>query len=99
MTNQANRYLPGAKPGFFYGYIVVAVTFLIMMLVVGTYNAVGVFFKPLLTDFGWTRAVTSGAVSLSMIIFGLLGIIMGRLADRFGPRVVLSLCGFLFGLG
>ena len=99
MSGQEIRYPPGAKPGFFYGYIVVTASFLIMMVVVGIYNAVGVFFTPLLTEFGWSRAMTSGAVSLSMIIFGLLGIVMGRLTDRFGPRVVLSLCGFLFGLG
>lgn len=99
MASQEIRYSPGAKPGFFYGYIVVAATFLIMMVVWGMYNAVGVFFKPLLTEFGWSRAMTSGAVSTSMIIRGSLGIVMGRLNDRFGPRMVLSLCGFLFGLG
>ncbi len=70
-----------------------------MMIVHGIYNAFGVFLKPVLIDFGWTRAVTSGAFSLSMIVFGLLGIVMGGLNDRFGPRIVLSLCGFFLGFG
>jgi MFS family permease len=65
----------------------------------GTHFAFGVFFIPVLTEFGWTRAVTSGAFSLSMITQGLLGIVMGGLTDRLGPRVVLTLCGFLLGLG
>ncbi|MCK4961003.1 MAG: MFS transporter, partial [Anaerolineales bacterium] len=61
--------------------------------------AFGVFFKPMLTEFGWTRAMTSGAFSLSMMIYGVLGIVVGGLNDRFGPRVVLTLCGLLLGLG
>ncbi len=63
------------------------------------YYAFGVFFKPLLTDFGWTRALTSGAFSLSQIMHGLLVIVMGTLNDKFGPRMVLILCGCLLGLG
>ena len=65
----------------------------------GISSTFGVFFKPLVTEFDWTRAVTSGAFSISMIIFGILGIIMGGLTDRFGPRLVLSVCGLLLGLG
>ena len=73
--------------------------FFIMVAMFGTYYGFGVFFKPVLTDFGWTRAMTSGAFSLSMIMYGLLGIVMGGLTDRFGPRLVMTLCGFLLGLG
>jgi len=65
----------------------------------GTYLAFGVFFKPVLTEFGWTRGLTSGAFSLSMVMQGLLGIVMGGLTDRLGPRTVLTLCGFFLGLG
>jgi MFS family permease len=65
----------------------------------GAYLAFGVFFKPLLTEFGWTRGLTSGAFSLSMVMGGLLGIVMGGLTDRLGPRRVLTLCGFFLGLG
>jgi len=53
----------------------------------------------MLSEFGWTRAMTSGAFSLSWIIQGLLGIVMGGLTDRLGPRMALTLCGFLLGLG
>ena len=90
---------PRARPRFFYGYIVVGAALIIMAVMYGAYNSFGIFFKPVLTDFNWTRAVTSGGLSLSWIVHGLLGIIMGRLTDRFGPRVVLTICGFLLGLG
>jgi MFS family permease len=89
----------GTKPRFFYGYIVVLVGFFAIAIIQGTLNTFGVFFKPLLADFGWTRATTSGAFSLAMIFNGLLAIVMGRLTDRYGPRIVLTLCGFFLGSG
>ncbi len=70
-----------------------------MVAIWSTYLAFGVFFKPVITEFGWTRALTSGAFSLSMIMQGLLGIVMGGLNDRFGPRRVMTFCGFFLGLG
>jgi len=70
-----------------------------MVAIWSTYLAFGVFFKPVITEFGWTRALTSGAFSLSMIMQGLLGIVMGALNDRFGPRRVMTFCGFFLGLG
>jgi len=87
------------EPRFFYGYIVVVVAFFIMVVTWAVYYSFGVFFKPLLNEFGWTHAVISGAFSLSMTIYGVLGIVVGVLNDRFGPRVVLTLCGVLLGLG
>jgi len=90
---------PKARPRLFYGYIVVGAALLIMAIAYGAYNSFGVFFESLLTDFGWTRATISGAFSLSWIMQGVHSIIMGRLTDRFGPRVVLTICGFLIGLG
>jgi len=87
------------KPKFFYGYVVVALAFLILMIMGGTMYTFGVFFKPLTDEFGWTRALTSGAFSLQMVLHGLFYIVTGRLNDRFGPRVVVSGCGLLLGVG
>ena len=86
-------------PRFFYGYIVVAAAFLIMVVSWGLYFVFGVFFNPMLEEFGWTRAMTSGAFSVSSVLQGVLGIVMGGLTDRFGPRVVVTFCGALLGLG
>ena len=99
MSNQEDRQSSSAKPKLFYGYIVVVVAFFVMAVMWGTYNAFGVFFNPVLAEFGWTRAMTSGAFSLSLLVSGLSAILMGRLTDRIGPRWVVTLCGFLMGLG
>ena len=87
------------KPKFFYGYVVVALAFLIMVITGGTMYTFGVFFKPLADGFGWTSAATSGAFSLQMVLHGLFYIVTGRLNDRFGPRVVVSACCLLLGAG
>ena len=91
--------VPRAAPKLYYGHVMVGVTFLIMVLSWGVYIVFGVFFDPLLEDFGWTRATISLAFSLSSIISGVLAIPMGGLTDRFGPRSVVTFCGFCLGLG
>lgn len=87
------------EQGMFYGYLVVAAAFLIMVVMWTVFYAFGVFFKPILNEFGWSRAMTSGAFSLCSITMGLLGIAMGGLNDKFGPRIVMSVCGLLLGTG
>jgi len=91
--------MKGEKHQFFYGYVVVGVVFCIMLLAWGIFLSFGVFFQPVLTEFGWTRAATSGAYSLAFLVIGPLGIGVGRLIDRFGPRLVMTGCGFFVGLG
>jgi MFS family permease len=69
------------------------------MISLGIHYSFGVFLKPVLNEFGWTRAAISGAYSLNMLLAGGLGIVFGRLSDRFGPRIVLTVCGLMIGLG
>jgi len=87
------------KPSFFYGYIVVLAAFFIMVIVSGLLYSFGVFLKPLSAEFGWTRAMTAGAHSMTVFVTGLLYMVTGRLNDRFGPRIVTTACGFFLGLG
>jgi MFS family permease len=87
------------KPALFYGYIIAAACFAIQATGIGTHIAFGVFFKPLLADFGWPRAALAGAHSMAFMLMGLLGIFVGRLNDRLGPRVVMTVTAIFFGLG
>ena len=84
---------------FFYGYVVVVAAFITQIFMYGPRASYGVFFKPMEVEFGWSRALISGAFSISTIVQGVTGIVMGGLNDRFGPRIVMALCGILLGLG
>jgi MFS family permease len=90
---------PKTKQKFFYGYIIVAAALLIVILDYGARLSFGVFFKPMLHEFDWTRSLTSGAFTLSMLFQGLGSMYLGRLNDKLGPRLVMTICGAFLGVG
>ncbi len=59
----------------------------------------GVFFTEFQQEFGWSRGLISGASSLSFFVMGAGAIFFGTLNDRFGPRIILTVSGFLLGIG
>jgi MFS family permease len=84
---------------FFYGYVIVLVSFALQILGWGLFNSLGVFFKPIIAEFAWSRALISSAISFCIICFGITGILQGRLSDRFGPRIIMTAGGILLGGG
>ena len=82
-----------------YGHIITAACFSIQAVGVGTYISYGVFFNPLMEAFGWPRAAISGASSTAFFITGLFGMLVGRLNDRFGPRMLMTIGAIFLGLG
>jgi MFS family permease len=83
----------------FYGYVVTAAGFSIWFIGWGTFTpCFGVFFKPLLNEFGWTRAATTLAYSLSFMVQAGVAIAMGWLTDKLGPRAVLTVFGSFLGI-
>jgi len=83
----------------FYRHIITASCFSIQAIGVGAHISFGVFFNPLITEFGWSRATISGASSMAFFLMGLLSIFVGRLNDRVGPRIIMTITGIFFGLG
>ncbi len=98
MTGNNTRPAPDVHRAFFYGWVIVAACTLIQLTQFGIQYSFGVFFKPLIADFGWSRASTSLAYSVLMICAGLTAIPLGWLADRFGPCKVTVVCGVILGL-
>jgi MFS family permease len=76
---------------FFYGWIIVAVTFVTMAIGVNARTAFSLFFPPIIDEFGWERGVTAGAFSFGFVVSAAVSPLIGRLMDRSGPRAVMEL--------
>jgi MFS family permease len=75
------------RGGIYYGWRIVAVAFLTHCLTVGcVFYSFGVFFTPLVTEFGWSRAQLSWGFSSVSIAGALYAPLVGRAVDRWGPR-------------
>jgi MFS family permease len=101
-VQDGNPWKAGEKPAtnrYFYGYVVVATCFAIQMIGWGIHNSFGIFFAPLVHEFGWSRASVASAASLSFLVHGIGSIFNGRLNDRIGPRLIMTGCGLLMGGG
>jgi MFS family permease len=84
---------------FFYGWAIVAVTFITMAIGVNARTAFSLFFPPILSEFGWERGVTAGAFSFGFVASSLGSPLIGRLMDRAGPRTVMEVGVALMGGG
>lgn len=84
---------------YYYGYNILAAGFIMQGICYGAMFTYGVFFKEFQTEFGWSRAMISGASSLAFFIGGAFGIPAGRLNDKIGPKALSVVISILFGLG
>lgn len=91
--------MPKLKKRIFYGWVIVGVGFIILLLGSGCLYSYGVFFTELCADLGWSRAMVSGAYSLFMICLGGFSFVAGRLNDRYGPRLTLMISIILMSAG
>jgi MFS family permease len=82
----------------YYGWVVVSMAFLANLVGYGLVYTFGIFLKPLSIEFGWSRSEITKAFLFYGILHNLLGLITARLCDRFGPKLVLAIAGFCFGL-
>lgn len=88
-----------AGGGVFYGWVVVVCTFTVLCVAYGIQFTFGVFMPSISAETGWDRGSLSLPYSLYVFVYSALGIITGRLTDRWGPRVILTVGGCLLGSG
>ena len=78
---------------------VAVVAFIALLGSAGFRAAPGVLMVPLEEEFGWPRTLMSGAVSINLVLYGLMAPFAAALMDRFGIRRVTSLALVLVAAG
>lgn len=89
----------GADHSFRAGAIVVATLFCTLGLLYGIWYSYSVFLVALIEHFGWSRALTAGAMSVFILVHGSFGPLAGRLVERFGPRRLMLTGSFVVASG
>jgi predicted MFS family arabinose efflux permease len=74
------------KHRFHYAWVVIGVTFLIMLVTAGIRATPSVMMVPLERGFGWSRAAISVALAINLALFGLMGPFAAAAMQRFGMR-------------
>src|SRR6202020_3349121 len=69
-----------------YGWVVVGVTFLTLLVTAAAMGTPGVLIVPLEREFGWDNAQISSALALRLLLFGLFGPFAAAFMNRFGLR-------------
>jgi predicted MFS family arabinose efflux permease len=70
-----------------------------MLAGTGLRSVFGVYIKPMEAEFGWSRGALSGAAAVSLLLLGAAGPLVGRLADRWGPKRVILVSLLMLGGG
>ncbi|MEF8874388.1 MAG: MFS transporter [Candidatus Thermoplasmatota archaeon] len=79
----------------YYGWFVVLGAFLALLISSVRSYSFGVFILPLTEEFGWPRGPLTLGFSLSLLMTSFLGIVSGKLSDRYGVKKVM-LVGTVF---
>ncbi|MCM2439635.1 MFS transporter [Agrobacterium vitis] len=88
-----------ARRNIHYGWIVVAATFLTMLVTAGAMGAPGVLIKPLQDEFGWETSQISSALAVRLVLFGLMGPFSAAFMNYFGVRKVIVFAMILISSG
>jgi len=85
--------------GIFYGWVVLGVAFITVVLGYAIRNTFAVFYPTIVDEFSWGRGSTALMFSISFLVYGLMSPLAGTLVDRFKPRIVLVVGGIIAGVG
>ena len=84
----------------FYGWIALAGAILVYSTTGGTFfYSYGVFLPTMCSEYGWSRALVGGALSVALLGFGLPSPLVGASISRFGPRANIILGNLVVSAG
>ena len=91
---------PGVPSERFYGWRIVlgGTAILFVSSGIGFYGH-GAILDPLREHYGWSKGAISAAITLYFAASGTMGLVVGRLIDRYGPRLILVLGSVTIGVG
>jgi predicted MFS family arabinose efflux permease len=69
-----------------YAWFVAATTFIVLLCAAAVRATPSVIIVPLQNEFGWSRALISGAISINLVLYGLVGPFAAAIMQRFGIR-------------
>src|SRR6201996_2598499 len=82
-----------------YAWIVLGVTFICLLISAATRATPSILIVPLEKEFGWSPPTISLAISLNILLYGLIGPFAAGFINRYGPRRVMTASAILIGLG
>ena len=82
-----------------YGWVVVGSAFIITFITCGVNFSYGVFFLPIVNEFGWSRGLASAVMLVAGIAYAVTLPFTGILADRYGYKWVLAVSAGFLSLG
>jgi MFS family permease len=84
----------------FYGWWIALVSTIILFVSSGIgFYGQGVILDPLTAKHGWSKATVSTAITLYFFTVGIMGLIIGRQIDRYGPKWVLIIGSIIVAVG
>jgi MFS family permease len=84
---------------FCYGWVIVAVSLISLMVAYGIWWSFPIFYVSMLKEFGWSRAGTAAIFTIGSIVYGFCSLPAGALIDRVGPRKLLPAAAALVAVG
>lgn len=97
MTQVQDR--PATRRRVHPAWIIAAVSFVVLIGAAGFRAVPSVLIEPLHAEFGWSRGTIGSAVSVNMVLFGLMSPFAAALMERYGIRRVVSAALVLVAAG
>lgn len=95
----ADEALSAPKPPLHYAWVIVGVTFVVMLVAAGMRATSAVMIVPWGQEFGWSRAVISFPIAVQLMMFGLVGPFSASFVERFGLRRTMLVCLVMMLIG
>lgn len=100
LDNRPPALLPDGAGRPFYGWRIVlgGTAILFVSSGIGFYGH-GAILDPLRAEYGWSKGVISAAITMYFAVSGFMGLLLGRLIDRYGSRPILIFGAVTIGIG